>query len=1012
MLHLPKIAYPAFHLHLKRGTAHFYLSEAGDKAHLDPAIAYLEKASPFVDIAMEDEYSLLNFNLGTSYLKKSLDYNAPAEKGNCYEKAIKCFENALRIFTMEEDGEHWAIAKWKLGLALQNFTTSTENKDKRLLYAIQCHEDCLLYYNKSDHPAMWSDVKIFLGEAYYELSSINRLLYTDHAIANLQEGLSITTIRTDRINYSNKLKLLGDLYRERKTGRITDNTEKSITLYTEAINQLSKEGEPTQWASIKINLGVAYQQRFQADLADNMEKCLQCFDDALLIFSKEKHPNEWAMIMHNLGADYKNRIYGDREDNLEKAISYSNAALQIRTRQDYPYKWAAIHHNLGNSYFLKEKGNRWNNLQLATGHFKNALEIRTRDQYPSDWVDSMLGLSNCYLALFHEGSGDALMKSLQINHEIENAGLWMSDSEKFTLHTLQGSCYEVCAGNREENQMKAILYLGLAIGETMANGIIPSTFTATCFQLGNIHYERNEYEKAIGVLEKGRMEGENDRIQQAFNISKERSTKNLVNTYSLLVASCLKLSRFEQAYNYVIAAKGRTLTDKLVTEKNSYITKSKEPAIQNLRLEIEDIHLRLENATLELLNPPIYAVDTEGRSYINAGKQWDLQKEIESLQKSLQERKNELLKRIPEAETSITIAPVTTHQLQQMALETDTYLVDLFHSYAGTNVFIVSKNGLNVVRLSDNCGNAGHNVTKWIYEIEMDVATGNGLIKQKRVLQELFTEFIDPILLFLQPGARLLIAPHWRLHYTPIHLAMHQDGQFLYEMFETTFTSNMNGAYALWEKRKENRNLKNNHRNSKAFIVSHAGTGSAKLTNVAAEISFVQSCYPDNILLSDTMAKPTEVIRISSEDKFGLIHFCCHGKFRYDEPLRSALELNGFLSVETILNDMMLQDEPIVVLSACETSLSELKKGDELNGFNQAFLQSGASFIISSLWQIGDEATKNYFNIFYAELSKGKLTGSTISLPGLLKRTMNEMRKNDKELSAFYWGAFQLYGIP
>ena len=58
----------------------------------------------------------------------------------------------------------------------------------------------------------------------------------------------------------------------------------------------------------------------------------------------------------------------------------------------------------------------------------------------------------------------------------------------------------------------------------------------------------------------------------------------------------------------------------------------------------------------------------------------------------------------------------------------------------------------------------------------------------------------------------------------------------------------------------------------------------------------------------------------------------------------------------------------LTVLSACETGLGEIKKGEGLIGLTRALLYAGSKNIIVSLWKVADNSTSEFMIDFYKNL--------------------------------------------
>ena len=109
------------------------------------------------------------------------------------------------------------------------------------------------------------------------------------------------------------------------------------------------------------------------------------------------------------------------------------------------------------------------------------------------------------------------------------------------------------------------------------------------------------------------------------------------------------------------------------------------------------------------------------------------------------------------------------------------------------------------------------------------------------------------------------------------------------------------------------------------------------------------------------------------------------------------------------INDLYNLQLPLnmVVLSACETGIGELKKGEGIISLARGFTSAGAKSIVTTLWAVNDFTTKDIMVGFYANLNKGYDKDEALQQA---KITFWENQKNIDHAHPYYWSSFIAIG--
>ncbi len=137
------------------------------------------------------------------------------------------------------------------------------------------------------------------------------------------------------------------------------------------------------------------------------------------------------------------------------------------------------------------------------------------------------------------------------------------------------------------------------------------------------------------------------------------------------------------------------------------------------------------------------------------------------------------------------------------------------------------------------------------------------------------------------------------------------------------------------------------------------------------------------------------------------IHLCCHGGFYKKNPLDSSVQLADGSFTARQWMELKLQTD-LVTLSACQTGINEVRRGDEIVGLSRALLYAGASSVLLTLWSVYAKSTKEWMLDFYSQTGNNSAKGKFQKAKAFQKATLN-LRENYPNAPS-HWAAFILVG--
>ncbi len=300
--------------------------------------------------------------------------------------------------------------------------------------------------------------------------------------------------------------------------------------------------------------------------------------------------------------------------------------------------------------------------------------------------------------------------------------------------------------------------------------------------------------------------------------------------------------------------------------------------------------------------------------------------------------------------------------------------------------------------------------------------------------RDLYRLVMQPVRQFAGKSAHLLISPDGLLNLVPFEAMVDENDRFLVESFVISYLTSGRDLLRLGIDRKErsspivfanptfgpSKPSKTGNRKVRSGLGRALDeTFFAPLAATDLEARSIASIFSDARVLSGSGATESALKQIAAPS---VLHIATHGFFLGDDSvagadrrtsnplLRAGLAFAGANrradgSDDGILtgleaSGLNLWGTKLVVLSACDTGVGEVRNGEGVYGLRRAFILAGTETLVMSLWPISDLVTRDLMSGYYRRLKSG--SGRIAAL----RAVQLEMLANPKRAHPFYWAAF------
>lgn len=825
------------------------------------------------------------------------------------------------------------------------------------------------FSESTDDLELRNQILLFLGYSYHALGDPFEARI---AILKAYEESDQQGYRRGKSMSARALGFIHNLFGEKQ--RALDRFKQSLTDFPEDFENVER-GRVFLW------IATIYEQLAQLDLAEeNVQSAINCFErasDNRGILDATIHFGDISLARSDL--DRANNFYGDA---YRRAVKIGNSFVQ-----------AEILESLGN---LRIKRGEYED---GIGDIRQAIQIYEAKGTNVADAYSLLGKALFEARRFAEAEFQ-IKRAIKMN-EIVNDGVRLSEN----YYDLARLSKEM--GLRDE----ALSYAGEAVRylDRQYSDVARADFKGQFFS--SVYDRFDLYISLLMANESGL--DQSDHLSRALH-SKERFS-------SRMILESIKLS----GINYV---------------------KDAEPKILERQKEIRILLNLKKDELIGKLQSGTEVSDTS-----------DLQVKIRDFQNQLEDIRVSLKQNSPLYATLNDIDSFEMSALQSKEFLSESTLLEYHLGKEESYLWLVSKDSLEafylpsrdviesrVERLRGNLAGRGIRDGETVedYQVRLVVAEREYWVEARALSEDLLGQVGDRI-----KGKRLIIVPDGKLQYFPFgglpepgvaeNRPLVVDHEIVYEPSASVLklirqTGEMNKrpepskdvlVYADPVYSKTDGRLTHNDSPDGGFVSTILGH--FRSVESIDKLQRLPATEDEAKSIADTVGSNRTTVRTgfaanrtnalaADVSDYKVLHFATHGLIDETRPELSGIVLSmfdregkpqdgGFIRMQDVYGLNLNTD--LVVLSACDTGLGKVIKGEGIMSLNNAFLQSGAKSVVSSLWKVDDTVTRELMSEFYRGIVSDGLTPAAA-----LRHAQIKMFNDPRFSSPFYWAAFTAQG--
>lgn len=777
--------------------------------------------------------------------------------------------------------------------------------------------------------------------------------------------------------------------------------QKCLEYYLKALKIYKEVHDLPRQGIVFSNIGKLY--FYLGDYKD----ALGYFHKAFKVF-KELHDIDSQLIqLNNIADSYK------KSGEETKAYEYYTMCIEILKERlntavlnGESYKEAAVLSDIGVVCFSLEKYTE------AIDYYNKALSI-SKDLKDKTRIAALL--TNIASAYFLKGSfqktADYYKEALVFHKEIQDLFQQASDLLNIGLSYERAGSYKDALSYYMQSQ-KFFKEIGFLDAGFWTAWRIAYAYK----ELGDEKHALAFYKDAIGVLEKMRAGAGIEKLKTSL-------LKDKLKIYEEIIQLLIKQKKNKEAFLYSEKLKSRAFIELLLSVQ---IKKPKEISLQ-LKQEEDSVSLKIRNIYEKINNELAKPADTQDRHLLSS-----LFRELRIAQRQLEDILDEISILSPSyASLKGKLLPMGEEEVAG-CLDKETALIQYCMTENELICWVISNKKIYPAIVIDI---GRDELIELVFEFRQpfeDIKDSEKIAQEGflnilksfklNTAQKLYEILIKPAEGYLNGSGKIIIVPDGILNYLPFEALVYdrENAKYLVEKYSISYLPSASFLDPKIRKKTAAKKLDFLGFGNPSFsldyetgeqVSSLRGNILPPLKFTAQEIGDIGRLWRGNKKIY--LEKDANEFNAKQNMKdYNYIHFATHGLLDEANPLFSGIVLalpdptgkeDGYLETHEIFNIPLSAE--LVVLSACETGLGKIQRGEGVIGLTRAFMYAGALNIVVTLWSVDDRATSILMKSFYGNMLTANKTKAEA-----LRSAKLELIMQKEYAHPYFWAPFILIG--